>query len=136
MQRLELATCHLAFDFGVRLAGRVEELRREDVADRIGLEGAAEAARVPVHILQAAVAVVGRTDTEIGLVAGMPRFRQILHRQLPFEQFAFEIEADHHMQIVGHLVGVGADQRALDLVDGAIERVELHALQLFWKSGL
>ena len=30
------------------------------------------------------------------------------------------------MQVVGHLVGVDADQRALDLVDGAVERVERH----------
>ena len=34
------------------------------------------------------------------------------------------------MQVVGHLVGVGADQRGLDLVDGPVKGVERHAAQL------
>ena len=34
------------------------ELSAENVADRVALKGAADASRKPVHVLQAAVAVV------------------------------------------------------------------------------
>ena len=34
------------------------------------------------------------------------------------------------MQVVGHLVGVGADERALDAVDRAVERVQRNGLEL------
>ena len=46
--------------------------------------------------------------------------------QLAFQHFQLEIEAQHDVEIVGHLVGVGADERARDLVDGAVEGVERH----------
>ena len=53
-----------------------------------------------------------------------------LHREPALEQLELEVEAQHDVQVVGHLVGVGADQRALDLVDRAVERVERHAAEL------
>ena len=103
------------------------ELRAQDVADGVALEGAADAAAVPVHVLQAAVAVVGRGDAEVGLEARAPGLGQVLDREPALQQLQLQVEAQHDVQIVGHLVGVGADQRALDLVDGAVERVERHA---------
>ena len=40
------------------------------------------------------------------------------------------------MQIVGHLVGVDADQAGLDLVDGPVERVDGDIAQLLREYGL
>ena len=97
------------------------ELGAENVADGIALESAAEAAAIPMDVLQAAVAIVGRRDAEILLHAGAPRLRQVFHLQPAFQQVHLEIETHHDVEIVGHLVGVGADQRAFDPVDGAIE---------------
>ena len=52
-----------------------------------------------------------------------------LTAQPALQQVQLQVEAQHDVEIVGHLVGVGADQRALDLVDGAVERVERHVLR-------
>ncbi len=86
-----------------------------------------------MHVLQTAIAVIGRRDCEIALVARAPRLRQIFHRKLALEQFELEIEPQDDVEIVGHLVGVGADERARDLVDGAIEGLTRNLSQLLRK---
>ena len=75
-----------------------------------------------MHILHHAVAVVGRGDAQVGGVARVPGIGQVADRQLAFQQRQFEVEAQHDVQVVGHLVGLDANQRALDLVDRAVER--------------
>ena len=89
-----------------------------------------------MHVLQAAVAIVGRLDAEIGAHARAPRFGQVLHRELAFQHFQLEIEAQHDVQIVGDLVGVGADQRPRDLVDGAVEGRQRHICELIGEGAL
>ena len=83
-----------------------------------------------MHVLQAAVAIVARGDAEVRLEARPPGLGQVLDRQPALQHGQLQLESHHDVQIVGHLVGVGADQRPLDLVDGAIERLERHALEL------
>ena len=83
-----------------------------------------------MHVLQAAVAVVGRHHAQIGVHSLAPGFRQIFHRQAALQHLQLQIEPQHDVEIVGHLVGVAADQRARDLVDGAIEGVERHVCEL------
>ena len=129
VQRCELAARHLLADLGMRLQRCSIELGAQDVADGVALEAAAHVAAVPVHILQAAVAIVRRLDAEVGLEARAPGFGQVLHLEPPLQQIELQIEAQHDVQVVRHLVGVGADQRALDLVDGAIEGVERHLVR-------
>ena len=63
-----------------------------------------------MDVLQTAVAIVGRRDAKIGLHCRAPSLRQVLHAELALEQFQLEIEAQHDVQIVGHLVGVSANE--------------------------
>src|SRR5438128_2438597 len=64
MQGAELALLDIPRDLRKRLEGRAVELGAQNVADRIALERAANHAGIPVHVLQAAVAVVRRGDPE------------------------------------------------------------------------
>ena len=89
-----------------------------------------------MDVLQHAVAVVGRGDAEVSFIAFAPGFGQVADGEFAFEQLQFKIEADHDVEIVGHFVGISADQRALDLVDGAVEHVERHVAELHGKSRL
>ena len=56
--------------------------------------------------------------------------RKVFHLETAFEQIKLQIETQHDVQVVRHLVGIGADQRALDLVDGAIEGFERHLSEM------
>ena len=40
------------------------------------------------------------------------------------------------MEVIGHLVGIRANQGALHAVDGAIKHIERNALELCWEGGL
>ena len=126
MQRAEFAAGDFVRNFRMGLERRGIKLRRQNIAYGVALKRAADAAGIPVHVLQAAVAIVGRRDAEIGFHARAPRLRQILHRELAFQHFQLEIEAQHDVEIVGHLVGVGADERTRHLVDGAVKGLERH----------
>src|SRR5882672_9540541 len=65
MQRVELPARNLVRDFWTRLDGGRIELGAENIADGVALEGAADAAGKPVHVLKAAVAIVTRRDAEV-----------------------------------------------------------------------
>lgn len=110
MQRGELAAFDLARNLRMGPHRRGVDLRTEDVADGVAVELAADEVAVPVHVLQTAVAIVGRYDAEIGLHGGAPSLGQIFHAQSAFEQLELEVEAQHDVQIVGDLIGIGADQ--------------------------
>src|SRR5262249_16305264 len=47
-----------------------------------------------------------------------------------FQHVELEPESKHDVEIVGDLVGVSTNERTLDFVDGAIERVERHGREL------
>ena len=86
-----------------------------------------------MHILQAAIAVVGRHEAEVGSHGFAPGLRQIFDLQAALQHSQLQVEPQHDVKIVSHLVGIGADQRSLDLVDGAIERVERDLRELVRK---
>ena len=90
MQRAEFAVGNFVRNFRMGLQRRGIKLRRQNIADGVALKPAADEAAVPVHVLQAAVAIVGRRDAEIGFHARAPRLRQILHRELAFQHFQLE----------------------------------------------
>src|ERR1700722_9602283 len=58
VQCAELSAGDLAQNIGMGLYGRRKELRAQDVSDGVALEPAPDASAIPVHVLQAAVAIV------------------------------------------------------------------------------
>ena len=89
-QPVEAAGADLPRNVRIGAQRRRMELRAQHIADRVALEAAADQAAVPVHVLQAAVAVVGRADAEIGQVARPPGVGQVLHGEPAFEQLELE----------------------------------------------
>jgi hypothetical protein len=75
-----------------------------------------------VRILQTAVPIIGWLDANIGLHCRVPSLRQISNAKLPSQHFKLKVEAQHDVQIVGQLVGVGANQGPRDFIDGTVER--------------
>ncbi len=108
----------------VRRKCRSIELRRHDVAQGVALERAADQPAVPMHILHDAVPVVGRTQSEALRVAGVPGLGQIGNGKFAFQQVQFQPKADDDVQVIGDLVGLGANQRRFDAVDRGIELVD------------
>ena len=129
-QRVELALADLFGDLGPGVQGGGVELRPHHVAQRVALENPADDAAVPVHVLQHAVAVIRCAQAQGRQVAVVPGFGQVFHFQVAFQQQQLQLEADHHVQVIGQLVGIRADQRALYLVDRPVEGIQRHAAQL------
>src|SRR5262249_12038871 len=126
LQRAELALRNLRGNFRMRAQRCRVELRAQHVADRVAMESAADAAAVPMNILQATVTIVRRAHAKVGAIARLPRLRQIFDGEAPLEQLDLEIEPQHDVQIVSQLVGIGSYQRARNLVDGAMEGFDRH----------
>ena len=61
------------------------------------------------------------------LDALVPCVRQVVDRERALDQRQLQLEAQHDVEVVGRLVGVDADQAALDGVDAAIEVVHRRA---------
>ena len=57
----------------------------------------------------------------MGLHTCAPGLGQIFGPQTALEQFQLQSETQHDVKVVGHLVGISADQRSFDSVNGAIE---------------
>src|SRR4029079_16773230 len=112
------------------LEGGREELRGEDVPQRVTLELTPDQPVIPVNVLEHAVGVVGHPHSHRGLEALTPRLREIPHGELPLEEIELQIEAENDVEAVRGFVGVGADERSLHAVDGAIERVHAHRVEI------
>ena len=89
-----------------------------------------------MHVLQDAVFVVFGGNSEVAGVFVVPDFGQVTDVERSLEQPEFKLKADDDVQIVGHFVGIGADQRALYFVDGAIEGLERYVFELCWEGSL
>ena len=98
-------------------------------AQGVGRE-VAEGAAGPVGILQAAAGVVGHVHPEIFLVEPVPLRRDVPHVQGAADELLFDLIAHHHMQAVGQLVRLGADEGGLGAVDGLVELLRRHAGEL------
>ena len=75
-----------------------------------------------------------RRDAEVMPIRRVPRRREIGGGQLARQQGALQLEADEDVQVVRHLVGLHADERRLDGVDGEMKRVDLHPAERFAKD--
>jgi hypothetical protein len=89
-----------------------------------------------MHVLKAAVAVVGRSDGEVPLISCAPRFGEVLDREPALEKLGFQIEPQNDMEIVREFVCFRPDQCLLHLVDGAIEPLERCVSELVGEDAL
>ena len=74
--------------------------------------------------------VVRHVDAEVFLVKAVPLARQVVYLELAVHHALFELVAHHDVQAVGDLVGLGADEGRLRLIDGAVEFLRRVAAQL------
>ena len=74
-----------------------------------------------MHVLQAAVAIIGWRDAKVGLHCRAPSLWQVLHAERALEQLKLEVEAQRDVKIVGHLVRIGANERTRHLIYRTIE---------------
>ena len=72
-------------------------------------------------VLQNAVLIVRHINAEILLVKAVPLAWQVVYLELAVHHTLFQLVAHHDVQAVGDLVGLGADERRLGLIDGAVE---------------
>jgi hypothetical protein len=90
------------------------------IAQRVGREITEHADR-PVHILQHAVGRGVDGHAEVLQEAGVPGLFQVVERQLAGHEPALQVETQHHMQVVVHLVRFGADIPWLHPVHRGVE---------------
>src|SRR5262245_56603947 len=83
-----------------------------------------------MHVLEHAVRVRFRDNPEIRAEPLAPGFGQIRYLELALEKIELEVEPHNHVKAVRHFVGVRADERAFELVDGAVKRVERNVTEL------
>ena len=57
--------------------------------------------------------VVRHVDAEVVLHPRVPRLGQVVERQSARDELLLELEAQDDVQVVGHLVGLDADERRL-----------------------
>src|SRR4051794_20186731 len=110
-------------------AGSVPELPRDDVPEAVSGEVAERSAR-PVHVLQDTVGVVRDFEAQILAVTRVPGLRQVGELQPSLEQLELQLESDQDVEVVGHLVRLDPDQRALDAVCPAIELLRVGLVEV------
>ena len=74
-----------------------------------------------MNVLQHTLRVIGGCQAQVITHAGIPGLGQVFDRQLAFQGGDLQFQAQHHMQVIGGLVGLHADQRWLHLVDALVE---------------
>ena len=92
---------------------RGHHLRGVDVAEGVGGE-VADQSGAPVDVLENPFGCGGRADPEVLFESIVPGDRKIGHGELPTDEGPLEIEAEHDVKVVGHLVSLDTDQRRTD----------------------
>src|SRR5438105_4850358 len=93
------------------LAQSCVNLRAVEITERVGRE-VAEAA-CPVNILQNPLRIALWLDSQVFTVLRVPLAWQALNGDIPVNQLLLQLVAHDDMQVVGHLVGLDADQARL-----------------------
>jgi bifunctional enzyme CysN/CysC len=107
-------------DAGRGAHGRREQLRRRHGAERVRGEIPPRATG-PVDVLEAPVAIGRGHDADEAAHPVSPGARQIAQGQVAADHGALEPVAEHDVQGVRQLVGLDADEAALDAGDDAME---------------
>ena len=82
-----------------------------------------------MDVLQHAVGVAFGDDAEQRPRFLPPGIGQVVHLQVAVDHAALQREAQQDVQVVGHLVGLDADERRLHGVDRAVEPIQVHVGQ-------
>ena len=130
MQSTELPLCDLVGNRRVGAQRGGVKLGGHDIAQGVALKRPPNGAAEPVNILQHPVTVVRRMEAQTLLVAGVPGCWQVGDAEFAFEQIKFQPKADDDMEVIGDLIGLGADERTLHLVDGLVEGLGRDIVQL------
>ena len=96
----------------------------------------ADQAGRPVDVLQHADASFGTSMPTSVRMRSFQAAGRSSTLEIAAHQRELQLEAQEDVQVVGDLVGLDADQRRLDQVGGAHERVERDVLQLLGERGL
>ena len=86
-------------------------------------------------ILEAAFPVAGHVNAQVLLIECIPPLGHIPDLQGACDQGLFNLVADHDVQAVGQLVGLGPHQTGLGLVHGPVEHLLGDPCQLLWEVG-
>jgi len=111
------------------------QLRRNDIAERVGRE-IAEQPRRPVNILEHTFRVVRWREAQILPHLGVPGLGEIRDSQRPLDERQLELDAKHDVQVVCRFVGLDANQRRLHTVDCRVKRAGRDAAELRRTGGL
>ena len=93
-----------------------------DVAQAVGREVAEEPHR-PVDVLKAAVRGAVHLEPEVAREPLVPGVGQVGRLQVAGDHRALQVEAHQDVEVVVHLVGLGADVAGRDAVDRGVEAV-------------
>ena len=90
----------------------------------------ADGAAGPVAVLEAALGIVGHIHAQVLLVQPVPLGGHVLDLQGAVHELLLHLIADHDVQGIGQLVGLGADEGGLGLVGGTVQVVGGDVFQL------
>jgi len=109
-QRPIFSPCQLRFEGRQVERGLAHELRRVEVAERVGRE-ISQHSHAPVIVLQAAVGVLCHFQAEHFFKFLIPTGRHVRHGQPPFDEFHLDFKPQEDVQIIRDLVRLHADER-------------------------
>ena len=133
-QALQVAGFQILLQGGQVRLDLLPKLRRQQIAQGVGRE-VAEEPQGPVHVLQASQAVVRGHQPQVVLHGGVPGLGDLPDLKASLQKRQLQLEAQHDVEVVGHLVGLDPHQRGLDAVDGPMEVVQAEAGQLLGEGG-
>ena len=84
----------------------------------------------PVDVLQHPLRVVRRDDAEVALHRVVPQPRQVGDVDRTVDEPRLDLEPQHDVEVVGHLVRFDANERRRDHVRGGVELFRLDLAEL------
>ena len=78
----------------------------------------AKATKGPVDVLEAATGVVGDFEAEEFFEEFVPSGGEVANGEITFKELGFQFKAEKDVEIVSDLVGLDADEGALDSIRG------------------
>ena len=114
------------------LTGRCKQLRRVQVAKRVGRE-VAEGAHGPVDVLQHSKSAVRRSYAEELLVHVVPCVWEVVDFEITRDEFLLDFVTDHNVHIVGGFVGLNANQTRLHKIDCLPQRFRIDSIHVLGK---
>lgn len=128
LQRLEIPLLEFSGESADLFLCRLKELGGEEVSQRIGGE-VAEASVAPMHILQAALGVVGGRYSKVFHHQFVPTAWHIGRLQPSYQKISLDLVAQADMQVVGHLVRFGADKGRRRVVESEMELIHRQVIE-------